>query len=109
MISRRSLLRAIPALLAAPAIVRVASLMPISVQPSFNLLEGYEYVVDDALTTALWSHGEWLGMKFVVEEVLPLARKLLVTYQFGDPLTLPVGAGNIYVRVYHPHPLLEPS
>ena len=105
MISRRSLLRAIPALLAAPAIVRVASLMPISVQPSFNLLEGYEYVAN----AALWSHGEWLGMKFVVEEVLPLARKRLVTYQFGDPLTLPAGAGNTYVRVYHPHPLLEPS
>ena len=31
---------------------------------------------------------------FIAEETLPLARRQLVAYQFGDPLTLPKGRGT---------------
>ena len=33
---------------------------------------------------------------FIAEKTLPLARKQLVAYQFGDPLTLPKGRGTTY-------------
>ena len=33
---------------------------------------------------------------FLADETLPLARRQLVAYQFGDPLTLPKGRGNSY-------------
>lgn len=33
---------------------------------------------------------------FIAEETLPLARRQLVAYQFGDPLTLPEGRGTTY-------------
>jgi N4-gp56 family major capsid protein len=33
---------------------------------------------------------------FIAEKTLPLARKQLVAYQFGDPLTLPKGRGVTY-------------
>ena len=33
---------------------------------------------------------------FIADEVLPLARRQLVAYQFGDPLTLPKGRGLQY-------------
>jgi N4-gp56 family major capsid protein len=33
---------------------------------------------------------------FIAEETLPLARRQLVAYQFGDPLTLPKGRGTSY-------------
>lgn len=33
---------------------------------------------------------------FIADEVLPLARRRLVAYQFGDPLTLPKGRGTVY-------------
>jgi|ERR1051325_2841863 N4-gp56 family major capsid protein len=33
---------------------------------------------------------------YIADETLPLARKQLVAYQFGDPLTLPKGRGTSY-------------
>lgn len=33
---------------------------------------------------------------FIADEVLPLARRQLVFYGFGDPLTLPKGRGTVY-------------
>ena len=33
---------------------------------------------------------------FIADETLPLARRQLVAYQFGDPLTLPQGRGTTY-------------
>ena len=33
---------------------------------------------------------------FIADETLPLARRQLVAYQFGDPLTLPKGRGVTY-------------
>lgn len=33
---------------------------------------------------------------YLADETLPLARRQLVVYQFGDPLTLPKGRGNTY-------------
>ncbi|MEK6591562.1 MAG: N4-gp56 family major capsid protein [Pseudomonadota bacterium] len=33
---------------------------------------------------------------YIADEVLPLARRQLVAYQFGDPLTLPEGRGTTY-------------
>ena len=33
---------------------------------------------------------------YIADETLPLARRQLVAYQFGDPLTLPKGMGNTY-------------
>ena len=33
---------------------------------------------------------------FIADETLPLARRQLVAYQFGDPLTLPQGRGTSY-------------
>ena len=33
---------------------------------------------------------------FIADKTLPLARKQLVAYQFGDPLTLPKGRGTTY-------------
>jgi N4-gp56 family major capsid protein len=33
---------------------------------------------------------------YLADETLPLARRQLVVYQFGDPLTLPKGRGNAY-------------
>lgn len=33
---------------------------------------------------------------YLADETLPLARRQLVVYQFGDPLTLPVGRGTSY-------------
>lgn len=33
---------------------------------------------------------------FIADEVLPLARRELVAYQFGDPLMLPKGRGTVY-------------
>jgi N4-gp56 family major capsid protein len=33
---------------------------------------------------------------YLADETLPLARRQLVVYQFGDPLTLPTGRGNQY-------------
>ena len=33
---------------------------------------------------------------FIADETLPLARKQLVAYQFGDPLELPKGRGTTY-------------
>lgn len=33
---------------------------------------------------------------FIADQVLPLARRRLVAYQFGDPLTLPKGRGTVY-------------
>lgn len=33
---------------------------------------------------------------FIAHETLPLARRQLVAYQFGDPLVLPKGRGNTY-------------
>ena len=33
---------------------------------------------------------------YIAEETLPLARRQLVAYQFGDPLTLPKGRGTTY-------------
>ena len=33
---------------------------------------------------------------YIADETLPLARKQLVAYQFGDPLTLPEGRGTTY-------------
>jgi N4-gp56 family major capsid protein len=36
---------------------------------------------------------------FIADEVLPLARRQLVAYQFGDPLTLPEGRGFVYTAV----------
>lgn len=33
---------------------------------------------------------------FIAEKTLPLSRKQLVAYQFGDPLTLPKGRGTVY-------------
>lgn len=33
---------------------------------------------------------------YIAEETLPLARRQLVVYQFGDPLTLPAGRGTSY-------------
>src|SRR5262249_24598862 len=34
--------------------------------------------------------------QFIADETLPLARRQLVAYQFGDPLTLPKGRGVTY-------------
>lgn len=36
---------------------------------------------------------------FIADEVLPLARRQLVAYQFGDPLELPKGRGLVYTAV----------
>jgi N4-gp56 family major capsid protein len=50
---------------------------------------------------------------YIADKTLPLARKQLVVYQFGDPLTLPKGAGlsytaTRYIRVPLPYqPLSE--
>src|SRR5258706_14225105 len=33
---------------------------------------------------------------YLADETLPLARRQLVVYQFGDPLTLPAGRGTAY-------------
>ena len=33
---------------------------------------------------------------YIADETLPLARRQLVAYQFGDPLTLPKGMGVTY-------------
>jgi N4-gp56 family major capsid protein len=33
---------------------------------------------------------------FIAEKTLPLTRRQLVAYQFGDPLTLPKGRGTTY-------------
>ena len=33
---------------------------------------------------------------YIADETLPLARRQLVVYQFGDPLTLPKGRGTTY-------------
>jgi len=33
---------------------------------------------------------------YIADETLPLARRQLVAYQFGDPLTLPKGRGTSY-------------
>src|SRR5258708_13650088 len=33
---------------------------------------------------------------YLADETLPLARRQLVVYQFGDPLTLPKGRGTAY-------------
>src|SRR6266699_153213 len=33
---------------------------------------------------------------YIAEKTLPLARRQLVVYQFGDPLTLPKGRGTAY-------------
>src|SRR5215470_11488816 len=33
---------------------------------------------------------------YIADETLPLARRQLVSYQFGDPLTLPKGRGTTY-------------
>ena len=33
---------------------------------------------------------------YIADETLPLARKQLVAYQFGDPLELPKGRGTTY-------------
>ena len=33
---------------------------------------------------------------YIADETLPLARRQLVAYQFGDPLTLPEGRGRTY-------------
>ena len=33
---------------------------------------------------------------YIAEKTLPLARRQLVAYQFGDPLTLPKGNGTTY-------------
>ena len=33
---------------------------------------------------------------YIADETLPLARRQLVAYQFGDPLTLPEGRGTTY-------------
>jgi N4-gp56 family major capsid protein len=35
-------------------------------------------------------------VNYIAEEVLPLARRQLVAYQFGDPLELPKGRGTTY-------------
>lgn len=36
---------------------------------------------------------------FIADETLPLARRQLVAYQFGDPATLPKGRGTTYTAV----------
>ena len=36
-------------------------------------------------------------VNYIAEKTLPLARKQLVAYQFGDPLTLPKGRGTTYM------------
>lgn len=36
---------------------------------------------------------------FIADETLPLARRQLVAYRFGDPLTLPKGRGTLYQAV----------
>ena len=36
-------------------------------------------------------------VNYIAEKTLPLARKQLVAYQFGDPLTLPKGRGTTYL------------
>jgi len=36
---------------------------------------------------------------FIADKTLPLARRQLVAYQFGDPLTLPKGRGTTYTAV----------
>ena len=46
---------------------------------------------------------------FIADEVLPLARRQLVAYQFGDPLTLPQGEkltweATRYERLLMPSP-----
>jgi hypothetical protein len=33
---------------------------------------------------------------YIADKTLPLARKQLVAYQFGDPLRLPKGRGTTY-------------
>ena len=35
---------------------------------------------------------------YIANETLPLARRRLVAYQFGDPLKLPKGRGIQYMR-----------
>src|SRR5215472_12588053 len=42
--------------------------------------------------------GQFSGdiVNYIAEKTLPLARKQLVAYQFGDPLTLPKGRGTTY-------------
>lgn len=35
-------------------------------------------------------------VNYIAEETLPLARRQLIAYQFGDPLTLPKGRGTTY-------------
>ena len=72
MISRRSLLRSIPALLAAPAIVRVASLMPISGQKEMLRWQGPLFPVDDELFQLIMYGTRWK----------------LIPHQFADPLPL---------------------
>src|SRR5207253_3619104 len=39
---------------------------------------------------------------YIAEKTLPLARRQLVVYQFGDPLTLPKGRGVTYTGVRYP-------
>jgi len=43
--------------------------------------------------------GQFSGdiVNYIAEKTLPLARKQLVAYQFGDPLTLPKGRGTTYM------------
>ena len=43
--------------------------------------------------------GQFSGdiVNYIAEKTLPLARKQLVAYQFGDPLTLPKGRGTTYL------------
>ncbi|MDE2103798.1 MAG: hypothetical protein KGL39_41555 [Patescibacteria group bacterium] len=81
MLTRRSLLRAIPALLAAPAIVRVSSLMPVKVMPR-------GLAVGDSITFYNPDFSAEL-QEYIITEVLPLAQRQLVAYQFGDPFELP--------------------
>lgn len=82
-LSRRSLLRAIPALLAAPAIVRVSSLMPIKALGAWPL----EFV--QLSNEQMWD--ATAIEPYITTKVLPIGWKLLQHHQFKNYTSLPRG------------------
>ena len=48
-------------------------------------------------------------VNYIAEKTLPLARKQLIAYQFGDPLTLPKGRGTTYMATRYLRVPLPPA
>jgi hypothetical protein len=70
-----------------PAIVRASSLMQVRVWPTMASLVIFRNHFNEDLE------------RYIAEEVLPIASRLLTTYPFNDPLTLPAGKGIRYTAL----------